>query len=201
MPCTPDRPSAPMSEATTATDRVAYVLKGYPRLSEVFITSEIYRVERLGVPLRLYVIKAAHEDVHHDVVRRVRTRPEYLLQPTSLTRAQLPRWLAQNRGLFLPAVVRTGRRHPVGLARAAGQCLAQAVRARRRCWAAPRKLYVLELLRAVDLADRLDRAGDVARIHAHFAHGTTTVTWLASTITGPPFSFHRPHTDTYNRGA
>ena len=62
-----------MSEATTRTGRVAYVLKGYPRLSEVFITSEIYRVERLGVPLRLYVIKAADEDVHHDVVRRVRT--------------------------------------------------------------------------------------------------------------------------------
>ncbi len=75
MPCTPDRPSAPMSEATTGTGRVAYVLKGYPRLSEVFITSEIYRVERLGVPVRLYVIKAADEDVHHDVVRRVLTRP------------------------------------------------------------------------------------------------------------------------------
>ena len=186
-----------MPEATTGTGRVAYVLKGYPRLSEVFITSEIYRVERLGVPLRLYVIKAADEDVHHDVVRRVRTRPEYLLQPTSLTRARLPRWLAQNRGLFLPAVVRTGRRHPVGLARAAGQALAQAVRARRRFWASPRKLYVLELLRAVDLADRLDRAGDVARLHAHFAHGTTTVTWLASTITGLPFSFTGHAKDIY----
>ncbi len=186
-----------MSEATTGTGRVAYVLKGYPRLSEVFITSEIYRVERLGVPLRLYVIKAADEDVHHDVVRRVRTQPEYLLQPTSLTRARLPRWLAQNRGMFLPAVVRTGRRHPVGLARAAGQALAQSVRARRRFWSFPRKLYVLELLRAVDLADRLDRAGDVARLHAHFAHGTTTVTWLASTITGLPFSFTGHAKDIY----
>ena len=103
----------------------------------------------------------------------------------------------QNRGLFLPAVVRTGRRHPVGLARAAGQALAQAVRARRRFLAAPRKLYVLELLRAVDLADRLDRAGDVARLHAHFAHGTTTVTWLASTITGLPFSFTGHAKDIY----
>ena len=186
-----------MPESTIGTGRVAYVLKGYPRLSEVFITSEIYRVERLGVPLRLYVIKAADEDVHHDVVRRVRTRPEYLLQPTSLTRAKLPRWLARNRGLFLPAIVRTGRRHPVGLARAAGQALAQAVRARRRFCATPRKLYVLELLRAVDLADRLDRAGDVARLHAHFAHGTTTVTWLASTITGLPFSFTGHAKDIY----
>ena len=61
----------------------------------------------------------------------------------------------------------------------------------------PRKLYLLELLRAVDLADRIDRAGDVARIHAHFAHGTTTVAWLASTITGLPFSFTGHAKDIY----
>jgi glycosyltransferase involved in cell wall biosynthesis len=177
--------------------RVAYVLKGYPRLSEVFITSEIYRVEHLGVPLRLYVLKAADEDVHHDVVRRVRTRPEYLLQPSSLTKARLHQWVARNLGLYRPALLRTGRRHPAGLARAAGQALAQAVRARRTFWSAPRKLYLLELLRAVDLADRLDAAGDVDRLHAHFAHGTTTVTWLASTITGIPFSFTGHAKDIY----
>src|SRR3712207_409342 len=71
---------ASMPEAVRESEpggRVGYVLKGYPRLSEVFITSEIYRVERLGVPVRLYVLKAADEEVHHDVVRRVRTRPEY----------------------------------------------------------------------------------------------------------------------------
>ena len=49
----------------------------------------------------------------------------------------------------------------------------------------------------MDLADRLDRAGDVARLHAHFAHGTTTVTWLASTITGLPFSFTGHAKDIY----
>ena len=27
---------------------VAYVLKGYPRLSEIFIASEIYRLEQAG---------------------------------------------------------------------------------------------------------------------------------------------------------
>ncbi len=181
----------------TSGARVAYVLKGYPRLSEVFITSEVYRVERLGVPLRLYVLKAVDEEVHHDVVRRVQTVPEYLLQPASLTRAPLRRWLAGNLGLFRPALLRTARRHPGGLARAAGRALAQAVRSRRSTWAAPRKLYLLELLRAVDLADRLDRAGDVARLHAHFAHGTTTVTWLASTITGVPFSFTGHAKDIY----
>lgn len=177
--------------------RVAYVLKGYPRLSEVFIASEIYRVERLGVPLRLYVLKAADEDVQHDVVRRVRVRPDYLRQTTSLSGTGAFRWLRANAGAFRSALLRTLRRHPVGTAHAAGRAFAQAVRARRGLLAAPRKIYLKEFLLAVDLADRLTTAGDVLRLHAHFAHGTTTVTWLASTITGIPFSFTGHAKDLY----
>jgi glycosyltransferase involved in cell wall biosynthesis len=186
-----------MLESTPAADRVAYVLKGYPRLSEVFITSEIYRLERLGVPLRLYVLKAADEEVQHDVVRRVRVRPEYLPQTTSLSATRMFRWLAVNLGVFRPALLRTLRRHPVGTLRAAGQALAQAVRARRGFFATPRKIYLKEFLLAADLADRLDATADVRRLHAHFAHGTTTVTWLASTITGIPFSFTGHAKDIY----
>jgi glycosyltransferase involved in cell wall biosynthesis len=186
-----------MPDPTAAPGQVAYVLKGYPRLSEVFITSEIYRLERLGVPLRLYVLKAADEDVQHDVVRRVRVRPDYLRQTTSLSGTGLFRWLGANLAGFRPALLRTARRHPVGLVHAAGQALAQAIRARRGLLAAPRKIYLKEFLLAVDLADRLGAAGHVRRLHAHFAHGTTTVTWLTSTITGVPFSFTGHAKDLY----
>ena len=34
-------------------------------------------------------------------------------------------------------------------------------------------------------------------MHAHFAHGTTTVTWLASMICGLPFSFTGHAKDIY----
>ena len=186
-----------MRDETTTSGQVAYVLKGYPRLSEVFITSEIYRLERLGVPLRLYVLKAADEDVQHDVVRRVRVRPDYLRQTTSLSGSGLLRWLRANLGGFRPALLRTVRRHPVGTLRAAGLALAQAVRARRGFLAAPRKIYLKEFLLAVDLADRLADGAPVRRLHAHFAHGTTTVTWLAATITGLPFSFTGHAKDLY----
>ena len=186
-----------MRNRGAAAEKVAYILKGYPRLSEVFITSEVYRVESLGVPLRLYVLKAADEDVQHDVVRRVRVRPAYLQQTTSLSATRLVGWLAVNIGAFRPALLRVVRRHPVGTMHAAGHAFAQAVRARRGFFAAPRKIYVKELLLAIDLADRLDRAGDVRRLHAHFAHGTTTVTWFASTITGLPFSFTGHAKDIY----
>lgn len=186
-----------MLEPTATAEHVAYVLKGYPRLSEVFITSEIYRLERLGVPLRLYVLKAADEDLRHDVVARVQVRPEYLSQTTSLSATRVFRWLVVNVGAFKPALLRMLRRHPVGTTRAVGDALAQAVRARRGMFAAPRKIYLKELLLAVELADKVERAGDVRRLHAHFAHGSTTVTWLASTITGLPFSFTGHAKDIY----
>ena len=174
---------------------VAYVLKGYPRISELFIASEIWRLETLGVPLRLYVLKPADEAVRHPVVDRIAARPEYLPATTSLSRSRLLPWLRRNLPPFLPSVGRVARRHPAGLARACGRALAQSVRARSG-WR-PKRIYVKELLQAVALADRIDAHGDVRHLHAHFAHGTTTVTWFAAAILDLPYSFTGHAKDIY----
>ena len=179
-------------------DTVAYVLKGWPRISELFIASEIYRLEQAGLPLRLYVIKPPDESETHPVVDRIAARPEYLPATTTLSGTTLVRWLRTNLRPFLPALARTARRRPLGLARATAMALAQCVRARPKPISWPRKLYVKELLQAVALADRLADAPDVRHLHAHFAHGTTTVTWLGSTITGVPFSFTGHAKDIYS---
>jgi glycosyltransferase involved in cell wall biosynthesis len=176
-------------------DTVAYVLKGWPRISELFIASEIYRLEQAGLNLRLYVIKPPDESETHPVVEQIAARPEYLPPTTSLTSTPFARWLRENLPQFLPALARTVRHHPAGLARAAGLAFAQSVRARKGFW--PRKLYAKELLQAIALADRLADAPDVRHLHAHFAHGTTTVTWFASAITGLPFSFTGHAKDIY----
>ena len=81
------------------------------------------------------------------------------------------------------------------MARTATAAFRQAVRAHKG-WR-PRSIYLKEFLQAVDLADRLAEAGDVRHLHAHFAHGTTTVTWLASKLTGLPFSFTGHAKDIY----
>ena len=73
----------------------------------------------------------------------------------------------------------------------------QALRDRRTPLSGPRKIYVKELVQAVTLADRLLSAPDVRHLHAHFAHGTTTITWLAACITGLPFSFTGHARDIY----
>lgn len=176
---------------------VGYVLKGYPRRSETFIASEIHRLEQLGLRLRLYVLKPADEDERLPVVDRIQGQPVYLPATTSLSASSALPWLAANLGRFLPALRRVAARRPAGLGRAAVLALAQAIRARRAFWAWPRKLYLKEFLLAVALADRLVDAEDVRHLHAHFAHGSTTVTWLAATITGLPFSFTGHAKDIY----
>ena len=177
---------------------IAYVVKGYPRRSEIFISSEIYRLERLGLRLRLFVLKPADERERHPVVDKVRARPVYLPATTSLSASAALPWLAANLGSFVLSLRRVATRRPAGLAGAAWLALAQAVRSRKGRLAWPRKLYLKELLLAVALADELLAAGDVRHLHAHFAHGSATVTWLAATITGLPFSFTGHAKDLYS---
>lgn len=179
---------------------VAYVLKGFPRLSETFVASEIYRLEQAGIPLRLYVLKPVerHERTDpHTVVGRIRARAVYLPETSSLSGVSRVRWLVRNAPPFLPALRRTARSRPLGLVRAAAAALQDAVRGRRHWWALPRKVFLRDFLLGVALADRLLEARDVRHLHAHFAHGTTTVTWYASRITGVPFSFTGHARDIY----
>jgi glycosyltransferase involved in cell wall biosynthesis len=174
---------------------IGYVLKGFPRLSELFIASEICRLERLGLPLRLYVIKRSDERIRHAIIDEIEARPEYLPAAGSVSAVALWRWLGQHFGAFAPSLRNVLRRRPLGVMRAAALAAIQAVRARRGL--RPRKVYVKEFLQAAALADRLLDARDVTHLHAHFCHGAATVAWLASVMTGLPFSFTAHAKDLY----
>src|SRR5689334_22486213 len=136
-------------EQQTTPGTVAYILKGYPRLSEIFITSEIYRLERLGVKLRLAVIKHGEDLRDTGFFKRIQAQPNYLPQTSSLSETSLREWLRLHLKDFLPALRRVTRERPRGVARAALVAFAQAVRARRTFFAWPRKLYLKEFLQAV----------------------------------------------------
>ena len=187
------RGSAPDPHAAA----VAYVLKGYPRISELFIASEVYRLEQSGLRLELFVITRENEEFRHPVVDRISAQPIYLPQTTPVTDVPLWRWARAHLPAFVPALRRAISRRPFGVLRAAGAALAQAVRARRAFWSAPRKVYVKEFLQAVAVAANVLDVPDVRHLHAHFCHGSTTVTWLASMITGRTFSFTAHAKDLY----
>jgi glycosyltransferase involved in cell wall biosynthesis len=172
---------------------------GFPRVSETFISSELLRVEQAGVPMRLFVVKPVEEReraLRHPVVDAIQARPEHLPDAASLTKP-LHLWRRADLAPFLPAIRRVARRRPKGLAKALATATAQAIRDRRTRFSGPRKIYIKELLQAIALADRVVNAPDVRHLHAHFAHGTTTITWHAATIAGLPFSFTGHARDIY----
>jgi glycosyltransferase involved in cell wall biosynthesis len=114
-----------------------------------------------------------------------------------MSKSSLFKWLSRNLKHFLPSLRRIFRKNPLGVLRAAGAAFAQAVRARKKSWSWPRKVYAKEFLQGVMLADMLEQAGDVSHIHGHYCHGATTVTWFASMMTKLPFSFTAHAKDIY----
>jgi glycosyltransferase involved in cell wall biosynthesis len=176
---------------------IAYVLKGYPRLTDTFITSEVYRMEQQGLRLRVFVIKPCTEPVPSDLLDRIAAKPVYMPETTSMKGSSFFKWLSCNLKHFLPSLRRVIRKNPAGVLRAAVAALAQATRARKEFWSWPRKVYAKEFLQGVMLADMLEQAGDVSHIHGHYCHGATTVTWFASMMTKLPFSFTAHAKDIY----
>jgi glycosyltransferase involved in cell wall biosynthesis len=176
---------------------VAYVLKAYPLLSETFISSEIYRVESAGIPLRIFVIKPRDEREHHPAVDRIRARPDYLPPTQRLSQTTRLRWLMDNVPQFVPDIVRTLRRRPRGVMQASAFALSESILARRSMWSWPKISYVRDLLLALALSNRILDRPEIRHLHAHFAHETTTIAWLASMITGLPFSFTAHAKDVY----
>ncbi len=178
---------------------LAYVLKAYPRASEPFILSEIYRLERLGIPLRLFATKpaeAADRVPRHEVVDLIRATPEFLAPTLSISTTPLGSWLRRHLPRFATALVRVALRHPIGLLRALTMMTRELSRSRRSAGRAKRA-FIRELLHAVELVDRLRTTPTIRHLHAHYAHGATTVAWFAASIAGLSFSFTGHARDIY----
>ena len=199
MPIPRTRPS-PEGLQPAAAPRVAYVMNGFPRLSETFITHEIHQLERLGLGLRLYSVKREHEPRVHPIVAAIRAPLSHLPRATSLSGTTLARWLAHNLGAFWRAHAYLAVRHPLRWAGALGSALSLAWRHRSRDHRGDtrlKKVFVTEFLQAGQIAAEVLRAGDVGHLHGHFCHGVATITWLASRMSGIPYSFTAHAKDIY----
>lgn len=88
-----------LPEANAESGPVAFILKGYPRLSETFIAQEIEALERRGLDIRIVSLRHPTDKAVHPVHRRIRATvnylPEYLYQePMRVWRAwrKVRRW-------------------------------------------------------------------------------------------------------------
>ena len=145
---------------------VAVVVKGYPRLSETFITQEILALERGGIELVIVSLRRPTDRFTHPIHAEIRSPVYYL-----------PEYLHEAPGRVLGAW-NTARRLP-GFARARTMWLADLARDRTRN-------RVRRFGQALVLAAELGR---VESIHAHFLHTPASVARYASAILGIGWSF------------
>ncbi|MEE4165355.1 MAG: colanic acid biosynthesis glycosyltransferase WcaL, partial [Desulfocapsaceae bacterium] len=159
---------------------LAYILKGYPRISETFISNEILLLEQLGFRIHLFPMRKPRETFCHESVKQIRAAVDYL--PTDLL-LELPRLIAPN----ILAAVRTP-----GLYRSA---LGLAARRFQRT----RKIATFKhLFQGGYLAEKhLAAHPEIIHLHGHFAHSPTSVTMFAAHLRRLPFSFTAHAKDIY----
>ena len=155
------------------------ILKGYPRISETFISNEILLLENLGFAIHLFSMRQPRENFSHESVKKIRAKVDYL--PETLIKP-LPRLLYHN--LFLAA------KKPMVYAGALKT-------AYRRFLRTHKSATIKHLLQAGYLAHRFLPASGVTHLHAHFAHSPTSVAMFASHLTELPFSFTAHAKDIY----
>ena len=152
--------------STAGPARVAFVLKGYPRLSETFIAQEIAALERQGLRILIYSLrhptdKQVHP-IHADIRAPVSYLPEYLWHdPVRVLRA----WWRVRR---LP-----------GYNSARGTWL-------RDLWRDKSANRVRRFGQSLVLADEVP--ADVSRLHAHFLHTPASVVRYAAVVRGLAWS-------------
>ena len=146
--------------------RVAFVLKGYPRLSETFIAQEIAALERRGLPITIVSLRRPTDVRRHPVHDEIRAPllylPEYLLlEPLRVVRA----WWRMRRQ---PAYSETFKVWLKDLVRD------------------PTPNRIRRFGQALVLAAELPP--DITHLHAHFLHTPASVARYAALLRKLPWS-------------
>jgi glycosyltransferase involved in cell wall biosynthesis len=145
---------------------IAFVLKGYPRLSESFIAQEIRALERAGLDLRIVSLRQPTDRALHPIHREIRAPLLYL-----------PEYLHS----AMPRVLR-GWRFARNL---------PGYKAARRAWLGdlrrdPTASRIRRFGQALVLARELPEG--VGHLHAHFLHTPASVTRYAALLRGLPWT-------------
>lgn len=148
------------------TGPVAFVLKGYPRLSETFIAQEIWALERRGLDIRIVSLRHPTDPsvhpVHREIVAPVLYLPEYLHEePLRVARGWRKARLLSGYGAARRVWLRDLARDPTpNRIRRFGQAMVLAA----------------------------ECPPEVTWLHVHFLHTPASVTRYAATMRGLPWS-------------
>ncbi|WP_128773499.1 glycosyltransferase [Actinomyces oricola] len=141
--------------------RIGYVLKVYPRFSETFVVTEILAREAQGETLNIYALRPTTDSRFHPEIARVSAPVRWLPRPL--------------KGCDLWRQLCAGLKDPVLRERFAALMPALAT------------LPGDEVAQGVALAQAV-LADGITHIHAHFASLAGRVAWIASRLSGVPFT-------------
>lgn len=154
------------------------ILKGYPRISETFISNEIRLLEEQGIIVHIFSMRHPRESFTHKSVQAIRAQVTYL-----------PSEFWRNLHRFLIPELMVSLRYPTGY-----------LRGWRLAWSRFRRNRSLMTFKHFFQAVYLLHHGrkiNVVHLHAHFAHSPTSVAMFAAEISGLPFSFTAHAKDIY----
>jgi len=180
----------------SSSSEVAYIMKGFPRVSEVFITNEIYLLERLGLRLRIFAVKGLSETKVHGVVENICAEVTYLPEDASVADSTFRVWLRTNLPQFISSHIELLRLRPFAYLQTFLRAAYFSVKYRSTFWSL-KKSFFKDFLRAGYIASKVIEAGTIGHLHGHFCHGSTVITMFVSQMTGLPFSFTAHAKDIY----
>ena len=159
-------------------ERVVYIVRSWPRLSQTFIVNEVRALERRGMDLTIFSLVRSQEYLVQNQVAEMRAPVRYL--EDELARP----WVRRARTHLAACLADPGRylrtlafcvRRP-GLSAGYGEC-------------STLQCFALAVQVATRLAAMRTAGEQPVRVHAHFAHDPALVGMLVSRLTDVPFSF------------
>jgi colanic acid/amylovoran biosynthesis glycosyltransferase len=157
--------------------RIAYILLWFPKPSETFIFREVANLWQMGLPIKVFTLYGEWKNHLSPEMRAVSSKVERLGIPWMKQGVKdLIYWLKRNpkmvRWLFRTVPVRRWRSFEI-----AGE-------------------NIWSFFCGFTLARRFEEE-EIEYIHSPWAKGTATAAWVASKLTGIPFSFSGGSADIY----
>ncbi len=176
---------------------IAYIIKGYPRNSEAFITNEIALLKSKGLSIHIFSVKKPPLTQDASVSHAISTDVTYLPEVQSLTTMPFFSWLRQTLPSFTQSHFSLFGQRPMAYLTTLWQALLMCLHYRTGLFLKPKFIFFKEFLQAGFIADQTLKSGQYDQFHAHFCHGATTIALLASRMTGIPYSFTAHAKDIY----
>ncbi|WP_027179482.1 glycosyltransferase family 4 protein [Maridesulfovibrio bastinii] len=163
------------------------ILKGYPRISETFISNEIRLLEKRGVKIHIISMRKPRENFTHKSVKEIQAEVSYLPSELDLLMKELFNSTEAEAWLKC-ANYKTDPEYKK-----------RADLIQKKYCANKSDASLKHLLQAEYIVEKILPDSGINHIHAHFAHSPTSVARNTSLLSGLPFSFTAHAKDIYTQ--